>query len=107
MKKKRRSTNRINSMIDELGLDPDLYDETGFPIPWTDPESGALMGGDPSLFTAEGTVQVVGTTEQLASGKEPTLREMTLDDIEDDCPICKLNRDRIEAGDAPMVYAFD
>ncbi len=108
MSKKKRPKNPNNPAIDELGLDPDFYDALGNPISWTDPVSGALMGGDPMAFAAAGdAVQIVGTPAQLASGKEPTLRAMTLDDIEDDCPVCQVNRDRILAGDAPMIYAFD
>lgn len=108
MSKKRRPKNPYNPAIDELELDPDLYDALGDPIEWSDPISGALMGGDPMAFAAAGeAMQIVGTPEQLASGKAPKLRAMTLDDIEDDCPVCQFNRERILAGDAPMIYAFD
>lgn len=57
--------------------------------------------------TPDNAVQVIGSPLQMMSGKQPILREMTLDDIEDDCPICQANRDLILTGNAPMVYAFD
>jgi hypothetical protein len=52
-------------------------------------------------------IQVIGTPEQFMSGARPQLRPMRLDDIEDDCPLCLCNRERILAGDPPMVMAFD
>lgn len=105
--KTQRLVNPDNPAIAELGLNPDFYDASGYPIPWTDPITGALMGGDPMAFGASDGIQVVGTPEQFASGAEPQMRPMRLDDLEDDCPICMANRDRILAGDAPMVLAFD
>lgn len=66
---------------------------------------------DPAIaldpFGLDDGIQVIGTPEQLASGAIPRMREMTLDDIEDDCPICMFNRQRILDGNAPMVMAFD
>lgn len=56
--------------------------------------------------TAE-PIQIIGSPEQFASGAEPTLRPMRLDDIEDDCDLCQMNKARILAGDPPMVMAFD
>lgn len=52
-------------------------------------------------------IQIIGSPEQFLSGAEPQLRPMRLDDIEDDCPLCQCNRERILAGDPPMVMAFD
>lgn len=52
-------------------------------------------------------VQVIGSRQQFMSGAKPQLREMRIDDLEDDCPICQINRARILDGDPPMVYAFD
>lgn len=103
---KRKQARARRSAIAELGLNPDLYDGNGNPIPWTDPSSGALMGGDPMAFAMGGGLQVIGTAEDFASGREPVMREMRLDDIEDDCPVCQMNRERIVAGDPPLVLAF-
>jgi len=111
-KNKRRSkrpVNPNNSLIDELGLNPDYYDANGDPIDWIDEESGALMGGDPAAFAAvdSDAVQVIGNPLKAMFGGKPVYRELTLDDIEDDCPVCRQNRDRILAGDAPMVYVYE
>lgn len=108
MRKSKRPANPNNPAIDELGLNPDCYDAMGMPIEWTDPETGALMGGDPLAFAASAdAIQIVGNPIDLMRGKQPTLREMTLDDIEDDCPACRINRERILAGDPPMAYFFE
>lgn len=109
MKKKSRPKNPANPLIEELGLNPDLYDATGFPISRIDPESGALVAGDPEAFARGGddVIQVIGDPRKMFSGAEPTLRRMRLDDLDDDCPVCQANRERILADDPPMVYAFD
>lgn len=52
-------------------------------------------------------IQVIGTPEDFMSGKTPRMRELTLDDITDDCPVCVQNRDRILAGDPPVAMVFD
>jgi hypothetical protein len=106
-RRKSRPENPNNSPIAELGLNPDLYDARGNPIEWIEPKTGALVGGDLEAFRKFDGVQMIGTFEQFASGAEPQLRPMTLDDVEDDCPVCQMNRERILAGDPPMVMAFD
>lgn len=93
--------------IAELGLNPDLYDATGTPIEWIDPDSGALMGGDPLGLAKSDGIQVIGTTADFLSGKEPILRELTLDDVVDDCPACVANRKLILAGRPPMAMVFE
>lgn len=105
--RKKRPVNPNNPAIAELGLNPDLYDAMGNPIEWIEPEFGTLVGGDLEAFRRADGIQMIGTPEQFASGKEPQMRPMRLDDIEDDCPVCKINRERILAGDPPMVLAFD
>lgn len=52
-------------------------------------------------------IQVIGRPDQFMSGAEPTMRPMRIDDLEDDCELCQMNRARILAGDPPMVLAFD
>jgi hypothetical protein len=52
-------------------------------------------------------VQVIGSPFKAMFGGKPTYRAMTLDDIEDDCPLCQANRARILAGDPPMAYVYD
>ncbi len=106
---KNRPVNPNNPAIAELGLNPDYYDATGFPIARRDPESGAVVAGDPRVFgmVDDGIIQIVGTPATMMSGKPPTLREMTLDDIADDCPVCMHNRERILAGDPPMAYIYE
>lgn len=52
-------------------------------------------------------IQIIGSPEQFMSGAEPTMRPMRLDDLEDDCELCQMNRARIQAGNPPMVLAFD
>lgn len=51
------------------------------------------------------TIQIIG--DPCAMGGEPTVRAMTLDDIEDDCPICQAMRDEILAGNPPEVMVFE
>jgi hypothetical protein len=51
------------------------------------------------------TIQIIG--DPMAVGGEPTIREMTLDDIEDDCPLCMAMRDEILAGNPPQVMVFE
>ncbi len=95
------------SAIAELGLNPDLYDATGMPIEWIAPASGAVMGGDPLGMAMADGIQVIGTPADMMSGKTPRMRELTLDDITDDCPVCVKNRERILAGDPPVALVFD
>ena len=52
-------------------------------------------------------LQIIGSPEGMLSGRPPVMREMTLDDIDDDCPVCRRNRKRILAGNPPTVLAFD
>lgn len=63
--------------------------------------------GDPLGMAMSDGIQVIGSPEAFASGKEPRMREMTIDDVEDDCPVCMLYRDRILAGNPPMVMVFE
>jgi hypothetical protein len=51
------------------------------------------------------TIQIIG--DPTAMGGEPTVRAMTLDDIEDDCPLCQAMRDEILAGNPPQVMVFE
>jgi hypothetical protein len=102
-----RPVNPRNPAIAQLGLDPDLYDANGSPIAWTDPQTGTMFGGDPKAFAMDGTIQVLGNYEAMARGGKPRMRPMTLDDLDDDCPVCRANRKRIEAGDPPIVLAYD
>ncbi|MBJ7354068.1 MAG: hypothetical protein JHC98_04520 [Thermoleophilaceae bacterium] len=51
------------------------------------------------------TIQIIG--DPTALGAEPTVRAMTLDDIEDDCPICQMMREEILAGNPPQVMVFE
>lgn len=102
-----RSAERHDRVLAELELDPSHYDESGLPIMREDPQTGAWVGGDPAAFDLDDVVQVVGTPQQFASGVEPKMRPMRIEDLDDDCPICEKNRARIEAGNPPMVLAFD
>jgi hypothetical protein len=38
---------------------------------------------------------------------EPIMREATLDDVEDDCPLCQELRRQIESGNPPQVMVFE
>jgi hypothetical protein len=51
------------------------------------------------------TIQIIG--DPCAIGGEPTVRTMTLDDIEDDCPICQAMREEILSGNPPQVMVFE
>ena len=51
------------------------------------------------------TILIIG--DPTAIGTEPVVRAMTLDDIEDDCPICQAMRDEILAGNPPEVMIFE
>lgn len=55
----------------------------------------------------EEPIQVIGSPKSFFSGKSPQMRKMTLDDIEDDCDLCQMNRERILAGDPPTVMVYD
>jgi hypothetical protein len=61
----------------------------------------------PPPFDPSDGIQIVGTPEQFASGAEPHMRPMRIEDLDDECPICMANRRRILEGDPPMVLAFD
>lgn len=80
------------------------------PTPQENTESSALtqllakIGSDES---PDQPVQVIGSLEAFADGITPTIRKMQLSDLDDDCPICEANRERILAGDPPTVVAFD
>lgn len=50
-------------------------------------------------------IQIIG--DPNAIGGEPVVREMTLDDIEDDCPICQAMREEILSGKPPQVMVFE
>ncbi|MFT4049274.1 MAG: hypothetical protein QM648_05475 [Solirubrobacterales bacterium] len=52
-------------------------------------------------------LQIIGNPEAMMSGRPPVVREMTLDDLDDDCWACRKNRKRILAGNPPTVLAFD
>lgn len=58
-------------------------------------------------FDSGEPLQIIGSPEAMFSGRPPVMREMTLDDLDDDCPVCRRNRKRILAGKAPTVLAFD
>ena len=51
------------------------------------------------------TIQIIG--DPTAADAEPTVRTMTLDDIEDDCPICQAMREEILSGNPPQVMVFE
>jgi hypothetical protein len=57
------------------------------------------------LLDDPGTVQVIGSPSSPFS--EPRMREATLDDCEDDCPLCQELRRQILSGNPPQVMAFD
>lgn len=50
-------------------------------------------------------VNVVGDPANFSG--EPTMREATLDDVEDDCPLCQEMRRQILAGNPPKVLAYE
>ena len=50
-------------------------------------------------------VNVVGNPANLSG--EPTMRAATLDDVEDDCPLCQEMRRQILAGNPPQVLAYE
>ena len=50
-------------------------------------------------------IQIIG--DPNAMGGEPVVREMRLDDIEDDCPICQAMREEILSGNPPQVMVFE
>lgn len=79
MKKQPKSTRPVNPFNSDFN--PDFYD----------PDA----------------VQVIGDPQKAMSGTKPVYRALTLDDIEDDCPVCQANRQRILAGDPPMAWAYD
>lgn len=106
-RKRDAKVNPKNPAIAELGLNPDYYDANGDPIEWTDPDTGAIFGGDPAAFELDGGFQIVGSPDKFLSGAEPQMRPMRLEDLDDDCPICRQNRKKILAGKPPMVLAFD
>jgi hypothetical protein len=95
-------------------LNPDLYDEDGFPVPITRPDGAivggdlaglaamGLFGGDPSGPPA-GAMQIIGSPRP---GAVPVEREATLEDCVDDCPMCQHMRKEILAGRPPRVMAF-
>lgn len=110
-RKKATSATPRTSAIAQFGLNPDFYDDNGDPIIWTDPDTGAMMGGDPAAFDLdldpnEG-IQIIGSPEAFANGAQPQLRPMRLSDLDDDCDICRRMRKRILSGNAPMVMAFE
>jgi hypothetical protein len=107
MKSKKRTNKSKAPAIADFGLNPDLYDALGDPLEWIDPESGPLIGGDPSAFAGSDVVQVIGDPKKMMRGKKPKYRAMTLDDIEDDCPACQALRESILAGEAPMAYVYE
>ena len=51
------------------------------------------------------SIQIIGNPNSL--GGEPVVREMTLEDIEDDCPICQAMRKEILSGNPPQVMVFE
>ena len=55
------------------------------------------------LFDSSGMLQIVGDP---TSG-DPTMREATLEDCVDDCPMCQLMREQILAGNPPQIMAFE
>jgi hypothetical protein len=57
-----------------------------------------------SAFGSPG-INVIGNP-MTATG-EPVVREATLDDVEDDCPLCQELREQIESGNPPQVMVFE
>jgi hypothetical protein len=66
-----------------------------------DPLTGAF---DFSMMPSGG-INVIGDPTKCSG--EPVMREATLDDVEDDCPICQEMRRQILAGNPPQVLAYE
>lgn len=52
-------------------------------------------------------LQVIGDPMKMAMGAEPVMRAMTLADLDDDCPVCQMNRKRILSGNPPIALVFE
>jgi hypothetical protein len=50
-------------------------------------------------------IQVIGNPAETTG--PPVIREATLDDCDDDCPICVMLRQQILAGKPPQVMVFE
>jgi hypothetical protein len=50
-------------------------------------------------------INVIGNPFTATS--EPIMRTATLDDVEDDCPLCQELRQQILSGNAPEVMVFE
>jgi hypothetical protein len=50
-------------------------------------------------------INVIGNPFTATS--EPVVREATLDDVEDDCPLCQELRRQILSGNPPQVMVFE
>jgi hypothetical protein len=95
-------------------LNPDLYDDDGFPVPIVRPD-GAVVGGDIAglaamgLFGGEPSAELAGAVQIIGiptPGSVPVEREATLEDCVDDCPMCRHMREEILAGRPPRVMVF-
>lgn len=60
-----------------------------------------------SVANGDDTIQILGHPDAMFSGAKPVMRELTLADIEDDCPACQANRALIEAGTPPMALVYE
>ncbi|MBJ7457612.1 MAG: hypothetical protein JHD02_00340 [Thermoleophilaceae bacterium] len=58
------------------------------------------------LLTGGNVLQILGSPTAIENGT-PVTRAATLDDVEDDCPICQQMRAQILAGNAPTVMVFE
>lgn len=49
-------------------------------------------------------IQMIGNDSSRMASADFEFRPMTIEDIEDDCPICMANREAILAGNPPWAY---
>ncbi len=71
-------------------------------MPPTTVEITRAMNDAQSLGINE-PVQIIGAP---GDGTKVSFRAMTLDDIDDNCPICEANRKQILAGNPPKVMFY-
>lgn len=55
---------------------------------------------------AAGELHIVARTDVLDFSRVPVVRPMTVDDLEDDCPLCLALKARIENDDAPLALVI-
>lgn len=63
------------------------------------------FGGDPGVGIPAVGINVLGNP--FAGTGEPVFREATLDDVEDDCPLCQELRRQIQSGNPPQIMVFE